>query len=135
MSHFDNFNKEFEELRVKISHHKAISILRNINKANKKLFVESAILHYYHDIKSGKITSNSITFDIVNNIEEQSPSPAIPSAGMDVNSIVQLIAALSSTNLITNIQTDINISKENEDEDDPEVFLTDEEGDQEVSFD
>ena len=91
--HFDNFNKEFEELRVKISHPKAIAILQNINKSNKKLFVEAAILHYYADVRSGKITSNSITFDDVQDIEEASPSP-VAGTGLNTDSITQILSSL-----------------------------------------
>ena len=98
-SHYDNFNKEFEELRVKISHDKAMAILRNINKANKKLFVESAILHYYSDIRSAKITSNSISFENIKDIEEASPSPVM-GTGINVDILSQMIATLAGSGLL-----------------------------------
>lgn len=91
---YDKFNKEFEELRVKVSHQKAMCILRNIKKKDKKNFIEHAILSYYGDVRNGKKFSNAIDSDVIKNIESEEPTPA---DGRDNNEVVnQLLSILAS---------------------------------------
>lgn len=91
---YDKFSKEFEELRVKVSHPKAMSILRNIKKNNKKNFIEHAILSYYGDVRNGKKFSNTIDLEIIKNIENEEPTPQDQRDNDEV--VTQLLSILAT---------------------------------------
>lgn len=131
MPDYDKFNKEFEELRVKVSHPKAMCILRNIKKNDKKNFIEHAILSFYGDVRNGKKFSNTIDLEVIKNIENKEPTPL---DGRDNNEVVtQLLSILASGVTPTlNIQPSNNI-EEDKKSFNPDIYSDDDEGD-EIDF-
>ena len=131
MPDYDKFNKEFEELRVKVSHPKAMCILRNIKKNDKKNFIEHAIFSFYGDVRNGKKFSNTIDLEVIKNIENKEPTPL---DGRDNNEVVtQLLSILASGVTPTlNIQPSNNI-EEDKKSFNPDIYSDDDEGD-EIDF-
>ena len=129
---YNSFNKVFEELRVKISHPKAMCILRNVKKNDKKNFIEQAILNFYGDVRNGKKFSNSIDLEIIKNIENEEPTPL---DGRDNNEVVTQLLSILASGVVPalNIQPSTYVQEGKESAKNENIYSDEDEGD-EIDF-
>ncbi len=129
---YAKFNKEYEELRVKVTHQKAMSILKNVKKTEKKSFIEHAILAFYSDIKSGKRISNTIDSSTIDSIEAEDPTPI--ASGVESDVINQLLGLLAS-NLAGGVQMVSPNNQDIYDEQEDDIYVDEgEEDDNDIPF-
>lgn len=83
--------EDYEELRVKITHPKAVAIIRSIQRSSKKNFLEDAILSLYNDIRIGSKISSSVYPCAIAAVESMYPSVQ---SNIDSNIIEQLLSSV-----------------------------------------